>query len=162
MTTKVRTMAAIALLVAGLGLAGCGSDEKTVTVNGDKVTVDRDGDGVKIESDVGSSEFGTGSLPEDFPEADVPVVDGTIAGGAKNDTGGMTTWTVIVQTEGGVDAVLAEVTAKLEDAGFTSETSGNYGGSAAAQFTGKYTVGVSVTGTDDQITVSYVVTPAVP
>lgn len=162
MTTKVRNMVVVALLTAGLGLAGCGSDEKTVSVNGDKVTVDSDGDGVKVETDDGEATFGSGSLPEDFPEDDVPIIEGTIAGGAKNASDGLTTWSVIIQADGDVDSVLAEVTEKLEDAGYTSENSGNYGGSAAAQFDGKYTVGVSVTGADGKIVVSYVVSPPTP
>lgn len=160
MATTVRNLVTVVLLVGGLGLAGCGSDEKTISINGDKVSVDNDGGGVKIETDDGTATFGSGSLPEDFPEDDVPIIDGTIAGGGKNTADGETMWSLILQTDGEVGSVLADVTGKLEGAGYTSESSGNYGGNAAAQFTGKYAVGVSVTGADGQIAVTYVVSSA--
>lgn len=160
MTTKVRNMTAAVLLVAGLGLTGCGSEEKTVSVNGDKVTVDQDGDGVKIETEDGSATYGSESLPDDFPEDEVPIIDAKIVGGAKNVAGGETSWSVIMQADGDVDDVLDEVTEKLEGAGYTSESSGNYGGSAAAQFDGDYRVGVSIAEGDGQVVVTYVVMPA--
>ena len=53
---------------------------------------------------------------------------------------------------------LQAVLGKLEDAGYASESSGSYGGSAAAQFTGAYDVGLSVVSASGSTTVTYYVT----
>jgi hypothetical protein len=161
MKMTVRGLAVIASLVLGLGLTGCGSDDKSVTTpDGSKVTVDGDGDSVTIKSDDGETTIGKG-LPDGFPSEDVPVIDAKIIGGAKGAAGGPYTWSVILQADGDATEVFDEISSKLTTAGFTAGRGIGTDKVHTGQFTGpKYDVSVNAAEGDSGVNVTYLVRDA--
>ena len=144
MSTPTRARAAIALAIAGVTaslLTGCNP-------------VDAVQQGVEeaIESATGG-DVSLGELPEGFPES-IPLIDGSIAGGAGGSAEGTEGWTVVV-TSDAADP-MADAAAALEGAGFTKDPSIATGGVGAELYSdGEYTVLLVGQGKN----VSYTVTP---
>jgi hypothetical protein len=147
----------VALMVAGLGLSGCG-DDKTVTMpDGSKFSADSDGKSATISTDDGQVTAGKG-LPDGFPAEDVPVVEGDIVGGAKGVDGGPYAWSVILKAKGETVDVFAELSEKLKNVGFTAARSMQMGSVSTGSFTNdKYEVSVNAAKVDDAVNVTYLV-----
>ncbi|RNL62070.1 hypothetical protein EFK50_09615 [Nocardioides marmoriginsengisoli] len=145
------------LVVAGLGLAGCGDDETVTMPDGTKVSADSDGKSASIKTDEGTITVGKG-LPEGFPSDDVPVVDGKVIGGAKGTEGGPYAWSVILQAEGSAEDVFTQISEKLKNAGFSSDEGMQMGSVYTGSFKGeKYEVSVNAAKVADGISVTYLV-----
>lgn len=154
-----------AALVAGaisvcFGLAGCGGSSVSLpTGDGGSVKVDKDSNDFSIESDDGSIKSTTGKLPDGFPEAEVPVLPGTIVSSVGIDSEGQRGWSVVVEADPDADPDAAF--GLLEKAGFVSESSMDAGGSKTRTYqTDEWDVLVSVTAVDGDRNVSYTVAPA--
>ena len=159
MTTKVRNVVVVALLAAGLGLTGCGSDSKTVkTADGSKVTVKKDGEGLTVKNDQGEFSVGQG-LPDGFPKDEVPLVDGKVLSASKGADGTRFVWSVLIQVDSSVDDAAASAKSKLEGAGFTAgENSMTMGEMSVNEYnSSKYKVSVTVVKNDEGTVVTYAI-----
>ena len=77
-------------------------------------------DGFSVTTEDGEFSIGSdGTLPEGFPEAEVPVVEGDIIQTAKVADGTADGYLVTVSVEGALDDVHADALGRLEGAGFT-------------------------------------------
>ncbi|WP_423923154.1 hypothetical protein ACPEEZ_04275 [Frigoribacterium sp. 2-23] len=99
-----------------------------------------------------------GSLPEGFPSADVPLVDGTVRGGGAGPNG--SGW-VAQLTVSGADR-FADAQAALEGAGYTAAGVDSDADSAFGTFTGatyRVVLTFSTQASDGAVIATYVVTP---
>lgn len=122
---------AAALVVACLALTGCGTDDvadrltkkaiESAAGEDAEVDIDTDSGEIKVESSDGS--FTTGrTLPADFPEDDVPLVDGELIQAVSVEEDGSTGYAVHMRLEGtSPAAAVAEAVGLLEGAGFEVE-----------------------------------------
>ncbi|BDI23503.1 hypothetical protein [Herbiconiux sp. L3-i23] len=140
---------AVALALTG-ALAGCSGTPLDNIVGGavDRAIEEAVGGDVDISTD--------GQVPDGFPES-IPLVDGTVVGGA---AGGGAGWTVVIQPDS-VDR-FAEAQTALEGAGFTANASNADADSAFGSFTGtNYNLQLTFsTDAEGVVTAVYVVTPA--
>src|SRR5690348_17631597 len=120
MTSQVRNISAIALLVASLTLTGCGGGKTVTTADGSKVHVDGDGNSATVKDSNGNEITVGKGLPDGFPKDEVPVIDGTIIGGSKGTSGGPFAWSVVIQKDGDATEIFDDASSKLKDAGYTS------------------------------------------
>ncbi|MFW7413713.1 hypothetical protein [Demequina sp. SO4-18] len=175
MNTMLRILAPVA--AAGLVLSGCGAAENLVEgameeavergiegATGADVEAGEDGFSVKTE-DGEFSVGGDGSLPEGFPEGDVPLVDGEIIQTAKVSDSGSDGYSVTMQVGGTIEEVHADALAKLEGAGFASAGEVDMGEMKSSTLEGAGSVGGVVLGVmggseDGVVSVSYTVTMA--
>ena len=147
----------VALVIAGLGLSGCGDDETVTMPDGSKVSADSDGKSATIKTGDGEITVGKG-LPDGFPAEDVPVIDGEIVGGAKGVDGGPYAWSVILKAKGETGDVFAELSEKLKNTGFTADRSMQMGTVSTGMFkSDKYEVSVNAAKADDGVSVTYLV-----
>lgn len=123
--THASAAATTALLVAlGLGLAGCGGGDRTVTVDDGTVTVDQGDNQIEIESSDGTTTITgeTDELPEGWPAEVVLPEGGTITSGVALAGQAQQGWTVSASyPETTPTELAAQVKASLEDAGFQSK-----------------------------------------
>jgi hypothetical protein len=157
------------LLAGGLLLTGCGGDEGATTESdgsspsttqdaggsgGDEPTSDQSGD------DGNGTEFEMGSLPDDFPEDDVPLADGEIVT-AVSTPGVNGGFAATLKVDGPFEDAFDEALSKLEDAGFTVESRDTIGGYQASRLTSDdYLVVVTGGETDGQAALIYTIQPA--
>lgn len=175
MNTSLRILAPA--VAATLALAGCGVADNLVEgaveeavesgiegASGADLEMDDDGFSVKTED----GEFtvgGDGSLPDGFPEGEVPLVDGEIVQTARVSDESSDGFSVAIQAEGTIDDVHADALAQLEGAGFTVGTDSDLGEMKSTTLEGTGAVGGVVLGTiadsdDGTVMVSYIVTMA--
>ena len=87
------------------------------------------------------------SVPDDFPKADVPLIDGEVVLGAGIGNADGKVWNITIKV-GGLDAA-DQIKSQLEGAGFTASQAGNGGitdqGATLAYENGTYNVLVVVT-----------------
>lgn len=149
------TIAVAATLASAVLLTGCGSPGITLPTSEGGVSVSGDGSQVQVESDAGSFSAGSGALPDGFPEAEIPVLDGEIVSSMYIDEGTASAWSVTVLAPAGGDP-MAEARSALEAAGFSAGTSGDMFGMKVVELTnGTYRVVLSVVDQDDQVAVQY-------
>ena len=175
MSASLRILApALAVTVA---LTGCGMADNLVEgaveeavergvegATGADVEAGEDGFSVKTED----GEFtvgGDGSLPEGFPEGEVPLVDGEIIQTARVAESGSEGYSVAMQVSGTIEEVHADALAKLEGAGFTSAGEVDMGEMKSTTLEGTGSVGGIVLGVmsssdEGTVSVSYTVTMA--
>lgn len=132
----VRIAAASAtLVIATVGLTGCSWVSDLINQGVDQST----GGSISLSG-----------LPSDWP-GDVPVIDGTITGGAKVNNG----WTALVQTSSA--SALSDAQAKLENYGFVVQSNvTNNGAGVITMINSHYQV--TLTGNSDGVL--YVIAPA--
>lgn len=137
-----RLLLAAAALVAALAVSGCSQLEQV------------------FEPPTGSDvEFGTGSLPGDFP-ADVPLLEGEVDFGGKVTANGEQIWNVaLVSPDAGA---LAAIQAQYQEAGFAATpVTETASGSAITFSRDAFTVFVLVAPRDDAtMYIDYTVTQA--
>ena len=141
--TRPRLILPVALLAA-LTLTACSTPIDNIVGGAvDRAVEETLGQGVDITTD--------GRLPE------IPLVEGTIVGGA---TGADAGWTVVVRPDS-ADR-FAEAEQKLVEAGYTVTASNSDASSAFGSYSGNgYNVQVLVgTDGDGQVTATYIVTNA--
>lgn len=144
-------------LVSALLLTGCGSAGISLPTSDGDVSVARDGSEVRIQSDEGSFVAGSDALPEGFPEAEVPVVDGQIISSMRLDEGSTSAWSVTVLTAPGTDPV-PRATSALEASGFTTGSSQDLPGMRVVELTNDvYRVVLGTIDQGDQVAVQYTV-----
>ncbi|MFW2513075.1 hypothetical protein ACNI3K_04795 [Demequina sp. SO4-13] len=175
MNTTLRMLAPIA--AATLVLGGCGAAENLVEGAMEEAVekgvegatgadVEGSEDGFSVKTDEGEFTVGgDGSLPEGFPEGDVPLVDGEIIQTAKVSDGGSDGYAVTMQVGGTIEDVHADALAKLEGAGFTSAGEVDMDEMKSSTLEGAGSVGGVVLGVmggseDGMVSVSYTVTMA--
>ncbi|TFC51238.1 hypothetical protein E3T26_02975 [Cryobacterium sp. TMT1-21] len=136
-------MAAVAV-AAMLLLSGCSGATVGGAVNG------------AVKEATGGDVSLAGELPAGWPK-EIPVIDGNLGFGAANTTNGDTGWVVTVATSAADP--LADAKKKLEDAGFSSDTSAtaNVGEAGVAALTNG-TWSVVLAGTPEGVL--YTVNPA--
>lgn len=175
-TTRRRRLGAAlgTVLLVALPLSGCGGEdspslkdvldiadgEGSIDTDGDgkdDLSVDRDGEDVKIESGDGSIAIGE-ELPDDFPVDDVPLVEGKVVQGTTYAAGDSVGWTVGVVHDDAVPATLDRVAAELTGAGFEELSRFSAEDGAVLGVTkDDYTVQVSFGVQDDGTLVAYTV-----
>lgn len=175
-TTRRRRLAAAlgTILLVALPLSGCGGGdspslrdaldiadgEGSIDTDGDgkdDLSVDRDGDEVKVESSDGSLSVGD-ELPADFPTDDVPLIEGTIQQGTTYSAGESVGWSVGVLHDAPVPATLERVAAEFTDAGFEELNRFSADdGAVLGVMREDYTVQVSFADQDDGTLVVYTV-----
>lgn len=150
---QVRT--AIARLIAFLALfavAGCGG--ATLGAGGAKVS--NDGDTVKVETDEGSLES-SASLPDDFPRAEIPLLDGDLMNVTSLDTEIERGFTVTMRVAGDSLLEIADRgSALLEDLGYVSLGAMDSGEAIIRSYENDaWAIGLTVTVSDQDPVVSY-------
>lgn len=175
MTSTLRILTPV--LAVSLLLAGCGAADNLVENAMEEAVeqgiegatgaeVESGDDGFSVKTEDGEFSIGSdGSLPEGFPEGDVPMVDGTIMQTAKVNEGDADGFLVSMSVEGAVADVHAEALALLESAGFTVAADVDMGGMRSATLEGSgaveaVTLGVLESSEDGTSTVSYTVAMA--
>ncbi|MDN4480963.1 hypothetical protein [Demequina muriae] len=175
MNTMLRILAPVT--AASLVLAGCGAADNLVEsameeavekgvegATGADVEAGEDGFSVTTED----GEFtvgGDGSLPEGFPEAEVPLVDGEIGQTARVNDGDADAFAVSINATGSVEEVHAEALGLLESAGFTVSAEVDMGGMKSATLESEgsvdaVTLGVLEGSDESMSTVNYTVVMA--
>lgn len=124
---RIPTALSSVLLSVAVLTAGCGSDDVEVKTDDGSVKVSRDGEEVTIEGQDGQAVVGGGSLPEDYPKDDVPVVDGKVTSGVSVDQG-TRGWSVTLEVDGDPSAVESEAKQLLTAKGFKHTMTSNAGG----------------------------------
>lgn len=131
MTSRTTRAAGLALAVGlALGTTACGSDEiadklteKAIegAASGDAdVDIDSDSGEMRIDTSDGTITSG-GELPEDFPEDEVPLVEGELLQAIFVDEPDSTGYLVHLQHDAPTDEAVAEAVGLLEGAGFSVE-----------------------------------------
>lgn len=132
---RIVTPIAIAIAVAiGPTLSGC------FGMTGNPI------EGVIEGATGGNIDIGGTSLPNGFPEADVPLYDGDIVAGMAVGNADGKVFNVSVRVPDA--SVLEEITSGLEDAGFTADggfVASNAGGGSAVYLSDTWSVFVVVT-----------------
>lgn len=149
------TRGAIGLVIAaalGTGLTGCfgfGNPVESV-VEG---VLEQAGGGGAVDIETG------GKLPEEFPSADIPLIDGDIQGGGRLRTADGDSWTVTLRVPSGADAAAKDAESKLTSAGFEAMLSSSSTSGAGGGFYQKapYTVLVGVTSEGSATVINYTV-----
>lgn len=166
---RERVLALVAgfVVLAALGACSPESVAERVVEAGSDGQVDIDDGEITIEGDDGSTTItgGSGRLPDGFP-AEVPLVKGDISFAQRlTESGGDTSYTVLVEAAGTVTEVFTRVRDDMAGAGFalgdetitTGEASGSF---ATATFSSsEHAVTVTVTGTGDTSAAAYLVAP---
>lgn len=133
---KVIATTAVGVL-AIVGLAACGGDDGSVSVekDGTSVKVDKDGGKVTVESEDGKGTFSAGDeteVPESFPSA-VPLPDGKLSVSLDGERDGKQYFTLTYSVdEDDVDDVFSDYRDALEDAGFDLGDRSSYEGGGGA------------------------------
>jgi hypothetical protein len=127
---STRTLLGLAAAGTLLLASGCGAEdvadrvaEKAIeNAGGGDADVDFDVDSgeLKVETDEGSFSSG-GSLPDDFPSDQIPLVDGDVIQAASSQQTGASGFVVLVMVDAGVDEALAEAERLLLDAGYEGD-----------------------------------------
>ena len=113
-------------------------------------------DGALDSALAGSGVTSDGRVPDGFPTADVPLVDGTVLGGGAGPNG--SGWVVQVRVAA-VDDFLA-ATEQLAAAGYTASAERADASSAFGLFrSDTHSVVLTVSETTDGVTATYIVTP---
>jgi len=151
----VRSSAAQILAVAALVAAtGCGAEIPGT----DGAKISKDGDSFKVETDQGSMES-SASIPDDFPEDEVPLLDGKILNATSFNTDAERGYTIAMQVDGlSIQDAADQGAALLEEAGFVAEGSFDAGEMKLTTFnTDTWVVSLSASTGEDAVTVSYTV-----
>jgi hypothetical protein len=163
---KALTVGAVVPAVAlTFAVSGCGAgdevaekltEEAVEEAAGGDTDVDIDDDGLTVTDENGDqSSIGT-DLPDDFPMADVPLVEGTVISSTAVDGA---SYMVMLEVEGTPEEVQDEALALLTDAGYTSGTEMNSEGYYASTLSKDgFEVGVTSMEGDSTAQVQYVVT----
>jgi hypothetical protein len=143
---RIRRSATIAVLIAATGLTACGAvaekagekaTEKAIeSQTGGDVDVDTDDGSVSIETEEGSASFGTGEVPEDWPD-DIPLPDGLEVLTSSSTVSGNERLTAVTgSTDTEPEEILAWMKEELPDWEISGETTstGTSGDLASAQF----------------------------
>lgn len=158
-------LAATTLLLAG---AACSADDVADQVaeraienaagEGADVDFDADTGEFKVETDAGTFSSG-GSLPDDFPGDEVPLLDGEILQAASSTQEGSGGYVVIVVVDEGVDEAVEAANQRLLDAGFApdAEMAGIEGLSVKALAKAPYAVLLSAYDTGEGTAVNYTI-----
>ena len=167
-SSRERVLALVVGVVVLAALGGCSPESvaERVVESGSDGQVDIDDGEITIEGEDGSTiTGGSGALPDGFP-AEVPLVKGDISFAQRlSESGGDTSFTVLVEAAGTVIEVFARVKDDMAGADFalgdetvtTGEASGSF---ATATFTSsEHAVTVTVTGTGDTSAAAYLVAP---
>ena len=152
-----RSTIVAATLASAVLLTGCGSPGITLPTSEGGVSVSGDGSSVQVESDAGSFSAGSGALPDGFPEAEIPVLDGEIISSMRLDEGSTSAWSVTVLTPAGSDP-MSRATSALEAAGFSTGSSQDLPGMSVVELTTDvYRVVLGTIDQGDQMAVQYTV-----
>lgn len=175
MNTTLRILApavAAAFVLGGCGLAENaveGVVEEAVEKGVEGATgadVEAGEDGFTVKTEDGEFSMGTdGSLPEGFPQAEVPMVEGTILQTAKVAEGTSDGYHVSMDAAGELGDVYADALALLEGAGYAIGGEVDMGEMKSATLEGDgavagVTLGVMPGSEDGKSTVSYTVAMA--
>ncbi len=128
----------IAGLAAVFALGACGAASNTVS-NGAKKAVE-DATGCKVngsdkstkveckgKNGKGSFSVGEGAtLPDGFPESDVPMPDGKIVSAISSEINGKPAYIITVKVDGSVGTVADDYKQTLEDKGFTADKDSSF------------------------------------
>lgn len=164
--TAHRAIASAIVVPLLLVAAGCGSDdstssdkageklaEKMIENGDDNVDVDIDGEEVSIETDEGTTSYGSKDRPEALPD-DFPIADGEIVTTMDSPGGAM----VSVKTDDDVTDAFDQAVSDLEEQGWTRTMLTNDEGTSGAMFTGDTDEkSVILTGDDSTGELTYVV-----
>lgn len=159
-----RLGAALAAATLLLTATACGGDSVSISTPDGSVKVDSDGDGtVTIEGEDGSTVESGQELPDDFP-SEVALLDGTIINALRVDTADGGGYSVTIERNESIETASDAARQLLLDAGFTEEGTQTVTGSlVTAVFrsaTWQVLLGVTPSGDDDRVVVSYTVAPA--
>ncbi len=155
MNRKLQLVAATAATALLTLTAGCGGDSATIDTGNGKVKVEKDGDGVKVESKDGTLESGT-KLPSDFPK-EIPLVEGKVISATSVKTDGKQGFVVGLSSKASAEDIANEAVTAFEKAGFETLTQTVSGNTAFLGFkSDKWEVAVSVS-SEGETTVSYIV-----
>ncbi|WP_300403967.1 hypothetical protein [Nocardioides sp.] len=127
---STRTLLGLAAAGTLLLASGCSAEdvadrvaEKAIeNAGGGDANVDFDVDSgeLVVETDEGSFSSG-GSLPDDFPSDQIPLVDGDVIQAASSQQTGASGFVVLVMVGAGVDEALSEAEQLLLDAGYEGD-----------------------------------------
>lgn len=127
---STRTLLGLAAACTLLLASGCSAEdvadrvaEKAIeNAAGGEADVDLDVDSgeFKVETDEGSFSSG-GSLPDDFPVDQVPLIDGDVIQAVSTQQAGASGFVVLVMVDAGVEDALAEAEQRLLDAGYEGD-----------------------------------------
>ncbi|GAB2874357.1 hypothetical protein [Nocardioides pacificus] len=107
-TSRTGALTLALLLLPGLSLVGCSSDDEP----------DQDA-GPVLESPTGTGEVpDPDALPDGYPEADAPVIAGELVSTASEETDTGTSFNILVSPDSEVEAAVDEAVAKLVDKGW--------------------------------------------
>lgn len=163
---RMKTLSAavvVGLATSALFLSGCGNAANKVISNatGASVSANPDTGEMNITTSEGTASTSQ-SLPADFP-GDLPRPDGTVFQAITTNTADGKAWTVVwTATTPDAQAIFADLSAKLQAAGYTSSQSSTYQDIYSAIFSNaQYGVllTVSAAGIDGNATVEYLVGP---
>ncbi|CAN5116849.1 hypothetical protein BH09ACT12_BH09ACT12_19450 [soil metagenome] len=164
-TASAGLLAAGSLLFAGTAcsaedLADEVAERAIENASGEDADVEFDSDTgeFSVETDEGSFSAG-GSLPDDFPSDDVPLLDGTILQAASSTQQGSSGYVVLVVVEESIDEALEAANQRLLDAGFVAdpELAGIGGMDLIQVLKAPYSVLATAYETDDGTAVNYVI-----
>lgn len=158
----IALVSAVALVAGGCSGGSEPSDravekaiEDAASEQGQDVDVDVDDDKITVDTSEGTVSVNSGELPDGYPAAEVPVVDGEIISALAVPGSG---FAVTVIYDGDADAALADAVGLLTGAGMAPEGGDNPIGSVMTGNGYRAVVTTSSAG-DGGTTVSYAVTP---
>ena len=160
-----RTARTLGLLAAGallLATGACSAEDLADQV-AERAIENAAGEGAdagefKVETDEGTFSSG-GSLPDDFPSDEVPLLDGEVLQAASSTQAGSAGYVVIVVVDEGVEEAVEAANQRLLDAGFAPDTdlAGIEGLSVKTLSKAPYTVLLSAYDTGDGTAVNYTI-----
>lgn len=176
MKVTLRVCGAVTAVAGALVLASCSPGdlldsavesavEKGIeSATGSEIDVDEDGGNLSIKTEDGEVSFGGGAeLPDGFPEADVPLIDGEIISAMRIQNETSDGFGINMTVQGTIADVHDEAAGLLQGAGFTETTVSDLGEMRSSGYEGSGDVaGVVLTSMADTdegtVVVGYVVT----
>jgi hypothetical protein len=119
---RIGVLAAVALIVVlALALTGCQMVAQKAIEGATGVKVDKNGESVTITGKNGEqASIGSGKVPDGFP-TDVPVYQGPVTMGYKQDQGGKVAYYVTLETPDPAKTVVDWYEKQLTDQGWTKK-----------------------------------------